>query len=333
MTDWSDDDAVDALVRSAYEPVDERRFAELVERAMLPEAPQRKRPAGGRPTSQRWLAGLSAAAAVALVVVVATLGSGDRRPDDVASERASTSAEGPIAAPFATTKPSTTTPSTTVRVGVADGSPAPTPAQLSAALAVIDARIEGLALDADAEVSGDGITIVLSDPADRASVVALATTGGELEFRPVLDGPSPSSGPALPNTATAADSPGPFPGVGDPAVVYELGPAGLGSAAVEAVTRTDSVDPPGLQLTLRAGEEGIDAFNRLARECFDRSPVCRAGALAVVLDGVVISAPMVASPSFERDQIVVGGVFDDQQIAGLIAALRSGAMPIDLVER
>lgn len=321
MTQWSDDD-IDALVRSAYEPVDASRFNELVTRATLPETPTRALPKRRARTSQRWLVGLSAAAASALVVVLATQGSGGGgSTTQVASRSASTAVDGPVASP-----------SNTVRLRAAEGSPAPTADQLDVTLKIIEARIAALGIDASAKVSGEEITIAFSRPDDRATILGPVTAGGDLQFRPVLTGPASPGRPVPPNVSAAPGDAGAFPMSKDASMVYELGPSRLGSAAVERVTLADGVDTPAVQLTLRAGGHGIDRLNELAAECFNSSSVCPTGSLAIVLDGAVVTAPQIQTPHFERDRIAISGGLTEASARDLVTTLQYGSFPIHLVQ-
>ncbi len=103
-------------------------------------------------------------------------------------------------------------------------------------------------------------------------------------------------------------------------VSYTLGPATTVSvdSAVAAGTQAGnwSVRP-----TLGAGAGGIDAFNALAAQCFDRQPTCPTGQLALVVDGRVVSAPTVQSTGFQADQIEVSGSFDEAAARSLVDAI------------
>ena len=62
--------------------------------------------------------------------------------------------------------------------------------------------------------------------------------------------------------------------------------------------RQRRVDPSSGQwsvhLTMKARKDGIDGWNQLATRCFNRDATCPTGQIAIVLDGVVKSAPVVA---------------------------------------
>jgi preprotein translocase subunit SecD len=78
-----------------------------------------------------------------------------------------------------------------------------------------------------------------------------------------------------------------------------------------------------------SGTEGIDLFNAAANACFNRTSACQAGQLAIVLDGVIESAPTVNTPFFERDQIVISGNFDQNRAEDTALVLRYGSLPLE----
>jgi len=80
----------------------------------------------------------------------------------------------------------------------------------------------------------------------------------------------------------------------------------------------------------KAGEDGIDQFNRVAAECVAGAETCPTTQLAIVLDSEVISAPAIQQPTFERDQIVISGDFDESSAKNLALVLEYGALPVEL---
>jgi len=121
---------------------------------------------------------------------------------------------------------------------------------------------------------------------------------------------------------------------------YLLGPTQVtGDALSGAEALIDPADPTGSQWavnpTFREGADGIDLFNRAAADCATgTSPTCPGqggpGALAIVLDGRVISAPAIQEASFERDQITITGSFDEESAKDLANVLKYGALPVPL---
>jgi preprotein translocase subunit SecD len=131
-----------------------------------------------------------------------------------------------------------------------------------------------------------------------------------LEFRPVLEvAPPPCGRRQLEDKA------------GDQC--YGLGRTAVDETDVESARAV--LDPTGstwqVALELLAGDPGIDRFNRLAARCFAQQTTCPTGQVAVVLDQLVLSAPTVQIPSFERDAIVISGDFTRREARHLAQAL------------
>jgi hypothetical protein len=115
---------------------------------------------------------------------------------------------------------------------------------------------------------------------------------------PALDGPALCVGPSYLS--------------GDVVESAEFGPADLGAGA----GTTDG------QIALVLTESGVEGFNRLAARCLVADPVvCPQSRLAIVVDGTVLTAPVLMDDSFERDQIVITGRFTDPSRAQELAAL------------
>ena len=111
---------------------------------------------------------------------------------------------------------------------------------------------------------------------------------------------------------------------------YQLGPAALTGAGVE--TAEARVDPSSGQwsvhLTMKSGTVGIDGWNQLATRCFNRDATCPTGQIAIVLDSVVKSSPVVQTPTFTRDQIQITGNFSEREAKNLALVLRYGSLPV-----
>jgi preprotein translocase subunit SecD len=114
---------------------------------------------------------------------------------------------------------------------------------------------------------------------------------------------------------------------------YQLGPAALTGAGVE--TAEARVDPGtgewSVHLTMKSGTVGIDGWNQLATRCFNRDATCPTGQIAIVLDSVVQSAPVVQTPTFTRDQIQITGNVSEREAKNLALVLRYGSLPVPLV--
>ncbi len=92
---------------------------------------------------------------------------------------------------------------------------------------------------------------------------------------------------------------------------YQVGPRLLTGSALS--TARAVLDPQGqwtVAPVFKGGADGIDLFNAAAGQCNPPSATCPTGQLAIVLDGRVISAPVIQQASFSADGIVISGSFD-----------------------
>ena len=99
-------------------------------------------------------------------------------------------------------------------------------------------------------------------------------------------------------------------------------------SALVRVGEARSERPVVRRADVQGGRAGIDSFNAIAAQCQPPSPTCPTGQLAIVLDGVVQSAPTIQAPAFERDQITITGQFTEREAKDLALVLRYGALPI-----
>lgn len=115
---------------------------------------------------------------------------------------------------------------------------------------------------------------------------------------------------------------------------YLLGPTTvLGSAVSTARATFDGVSTWAVLLEMTG--DGINGWNALATECFNGAPTCPGllgaqGQIAITLDGEVVSAPTVNSPTFERDDISITGSFSEGEAKDLALVLKYGALPVQL---
>jgi preprotein translocase subunit SecD len=93
----------------------------------------------------------------------------------------------------------------------------------------------------------------------------------------------------------------------------------------------------------KEGADGIDKFNAAAATCYNAAATCPpqgstqqgkpVGALAIVLDGRVISAPRIQAPNFQRDEIQISGNFTERSARDLATVLKYGALPVELEQQ
>jgi preprotein translocase subunit SecD len=79
---------------------------------------------------------------------------------------------------------------------------------------------------------------------------------------------------------------------------------------------------------LRRGAEGEDLWNALTTLCYNRDQLCPTGQVAIVLDGEVISAPVVQEPVFTGGQVQITGNFTETEARDLAKILEFGAVPV-----
>jgi preprotein translocase subunit SecD len=162
---------------------------------------------------------------------------------------------------------------------------------------------------------------------DAPQLVTTSTSGSaaaadSLEFRAVLNACPEAFGGTTSSCLPGALGTVMRPAPGADPVTYIVGPPLVDGSAVE----TAQADQPSgdhwvVRLTFREGTDGIDAFNRAAATCSAHSSTCPTGQLAIVVDGEVVSAPTIATASFERDEIQISGAFDEQSARELASRL------------
>ncbi|MGH9004087.1 MAG: protein translocase subunit SecD, partial [Acidimicrobiia bacterium] len=102
-----------------------------------------------------------------------------------------------------------------------------------------------------------------------------------------------------------------------------LGPAELTGEAVQTA-KADFRSTWVVAVTFT--KSGGDKFNELAAKYFQRQ-------VAIVLDGVVQSAPTINAQRFENRQAEISGSFTEAEARDLALVLRYGALPVELEER
>ncbi len=79
---------------------------------------------------------------------------------------------------------------------------------------------------------------------------------------------------------------------------------------------------------LRNGADGDQLWNALTTTCYNREPTCPTAQVAIVLDGVVISAPVVREPVFSGGSVQISGSFKESEARDLAKILEFGAVPV-----
>jgi preprotein translocase subunit SecD len=202
-------------------------------------------------------------------------------------------------------------------------------AALDVAVEVIRARVDSIGV-AEPEIIRQGDTVVVNLPGveDQQRALDLVGRTGELLLRPVL-----AAGVA-PSDATAGLDDG-----GDPTksallldeagIAYVVGPSRATGNVFESDARPDVQSGAwSVVVSLRPGADGEDPWNALATLCYGRDQACPTGQIAMVLDGVVISAPTVQEPTFTGGTVQITGDFAQEEATDLAKILEFGAVPV-----
>ena len=235
--------------------------------------------------------------------------------------------------------------------------------QLDRAIEIIRSRVDALGVaEPDITRQGEQVVIQLPGVKDKQRAVDLVGQTAELRFRPVLltfsafdeaefrsaldfaDAYNGSIGATdaaddADDAAAEADDAETVPieppleftqaenDIADHAVVigdrggltgYVLGPAELtGEAVSEAAATFNNEWIVNVDLT----DEGAVGFDEIAARYFGQQ-------VAIVLDGVVESAPVIRATEF-GGTAVISGTFDEEGARDLAVALRFGALPVE----
>jgi len=200
---------------------------------------------------------------------------------------------------------------------------------LDQSIEIIRARVDSLGV-AEPDISrlGDAIVVQLPGVSDQERALEVVGQTAELRFRPVLEALPP--GGEAPPDADGADEPDAeviLPELSeDGAVVtlYRLGPAELTGRAVDTAR---AQAPQGLagawEVIVDFTREGSDQWADLTGRYVQRQ-------LAIVLDGVVQSAPTIQEPITGGTARITGN-FTEREAKDLALVLRFGALPVELV--
>lgn len=80
---------------------------------------------------------------------------------------------------------------------------------------------------------------------------------------------------------------------------------------------------------LNDGPAGEDLWNALSTKCFEGGEECPTKQIAIILDGEVISAPVVQTPTFTGGSVQISGDFSESEATDLAKILQFGAVPVD----
>jgi len=119
-----------------------------------------------------------------------------------------------------------------------------------------------------------------------------------------------------------------LPGAKD-GLIYLVGPVSATGQVFSNDATADIINGQWVVLAnLRGGAGGEDLWNFIASQCYSGSATCPTRQLAIVLDGEVISAPVVEQPSFAGGDVQISGSFSEREARDLAKILQFGAVPV-----
>ena len=111
-------------------------------------------------------------------------------------------------------------------------------------------------------------------------------------------------------------------------LIYLLGPA---EATGEVFSNDSAAEVSNgawvVVAQLKGGAAGEDQWNALAGKCYAGGADCPTKQIAIILDGEVISAPVVQAPSFDKS-VQISGSFTETEANELARVLQFGAVPV-----
>ena len=188
---------------------------------------------------------------------------------------------------------------------------------------------------ADTTVPGATTVVDSTLPAPSgpgSSRIVAATTVPPTTSSPTTVPATQGSTPSLAEILASQDANDPNASVvllGKSGDVYSAGPAGASGlvfsndAAAEINNGTWSV-----VVGLLDGAAGEDMWNALSTRCFNKDATCPTGQIAIVLDGEVISAPVVQQAIFTGGTVQISGSFTEAEARDLAKILEFGAVPV-----
>jgi preprotein translocase subunit SecD len=199
------------------------------------------------------------------------------------------------------------------------------PVDLERAATIVQQRLRALDVR-DASVKVNGQTLVATGTG-VGEAAAKVLQPGFLEFRPVLRYVEPAHpGPGSVDEYGSDVVPG-RAGVNG-ALRYQLGSTAFTGAMVTAAEAQNVGGPEGWIVNLALDPAGSDALNRLAGDLYPKQPP--ENSVAIVLDGVVQSAPAFQQPEYENGEVQISGSLTKVEAMDLAAVLGFGSLPVPL---
>ena len=186
-------------------------------------------------------------------------------------------------------------------------------------------HLDGVSVSTD----GSDVVITSTDAQHESEIVELIGLVGDLEVRPVLN--------CDPLTEPEALAPEPgqesFPVLGSSewCLVNAVDGTGGTGALFAGGSATPTLDSPsaGWGISIELHDDGEAVWNSLAAECFNAAPTCPSRQLAIVLDDVIVSAPVVNAPSF-AESVSITGEFSEEAARQLADDINQSTLGLQL---
>ena len=173
-------------------------------------------------------------------------------------------------------------------------------------------------------VAGSTTTTIAG--ADKTSTTLAQPTGGLGSARHIAAETTTTTVPTDPVTGLA-EGQTVLPGRKD-GLIYLVGPA---EATGEVFSNDSAAEVSNgawvVVAQLKSGAAGEDQWNSLAGKCYAGGADCPTKQIAIILDGEVISAPVVQAPSFDNS-VQISGSFTEKEANELARVLQFGAVPV-----
>lgn len=110
---------------------------------------------------------------------------------------------------------------------------------------------------------------------------------------------------------------------------YYVGPAGASGKVFSNDAKAEIQNGSWVVVVgLRKGVDGEGLWNALTTRCFNRDVTCPTAQVAIVLDGIVVSAPVVREAVFTGGSVQISGDFTESEARDLAKILEFGAVPV-----
>ena len=173
-------------------------------------------------------------------------------------------------------------------------------------------------------VAGSTTTTIAG--ADKTSTTLAQPTGGLGSARHIAAETTTTTVPTDPVTGLE-EGQTVLPGRKD-GLIYLVGPA---EATGEVFSNDSAAEVSNgawvVVAQLKSGAAGEDQWNALAGKCYAGGADCPTKQIAIILDGEVISAPVVQAPSFDNS-VQISGSFTENEANELARVLQFGAVPV-----